>query len=866
STNSSVSDDEYIFSHVEVYGDGPGIAFGPTDDPENGGHPDELRLYYSNSTLVETEYYSGTDVVDQEYHYLVITRDSTRIKVYDNSNMESNTSDANAGVVLHVDMPSTGPYIGDYPGETEQVDGIVDELRISIVSRSADWVATEFNNQNDTSTFYSVGNEEIIANNWQYRKPITINASKVAGDLTDFPMLINIIDSDLKNKARSDGYDIVFTESDRITRLDHEIENYNSSSGELIAWVKIPMLSSITDTLIYMCYGNSEISSPTENPSGVWSNGYEAVWHFAEESGSGAYINDSTGNGYDGTPTNTLYNSSGKFDGAREFTNGNSDRIIFANSDILFDTWDNFSMERWWYPDYISDAAWDSSTNNPSGPDEIMATGLGSIRNGRTWWAGGSSDGAFQVDFYFEGGNQYNRINNIDRQAWSHLVYTYDGNNLRLYQNGVNVYTFSVPNDRLTSHGWPFQIGTPGTDAFNGSIDELRVSRNPYSMAWFSTQFNNTNDTSTFYTVDNEEIIPVNWLYRKPITINASRVAGDLTDFPMLIQITDTDLKNKARSDGYDIMFTGSDGRTKLDHEIERYNSSSGELIAWVKIPFLSSSSGTLIYMHYGNPDALDQQNIEGVWSNGFVGVYHMVEETGNINNSASSTNDGTRVDTPTRTSGQIGYGQEFTGTGADDYFNVGNLGITDGVNENVTMSFWAWIDNSATEDSAKPICKRNNDDTESAYQIGFDNNPISKKIEIEIEGFSASPVDVDKSCWVYLVGTYNGSVQELFINGRLEQSDTFITGPIANSNSNVTIGSRPATQHFGGILDEVRFSKAARPASWIITEFNNQNDTSTFYSVGSEEFLSGDNYDEVIIGAYGYDNERGRAYIFSGA
>jgi hypothetical protein len=118
-------------------------------------------------------------------------------------------------------------------------------------------------------------------------------------------------------------------------------------------------------------------------------------------------------------------------------------------------------------------------------------------------------------------------------------------------------------------------------------------------------------------------------------------------------------------------MFMELDGVTKLDHEIERYNSSSGELIAWVKIPLLSSTTDTVIYMYYGNPDATDQQNIEGVWSNGFVGVYHMVEETGNINNSASSTNDGTRVDTPIRTTGEIGYGQEFTGSGANDYFKL---------------------------------------------------------------------------------------------------------------------------------------------------------------------------------------------------
>ena len=36
------------------------------------------------------------------------------------------------------------------------VDGIIDEVRISNVVRSADWIATEYNNQSDPANFHSV--------------------------------------------------------------------------------------------------------------------------------------------------------------------------------------------------------------------------------------------------------------------------------------------------------------------------------------------------------------------------------------------------------------------------------------------------------------------------------------------------------------------------------------------------------------------------------------------------------------------------------------------------------------------------------------------------------------------------------------
>jgi hypothetical protein len=56
---------------------------------------------------------------------------------------------------------------GNYPttfgayatGPNYFTNGRIDEVRISDVSRSADWIKTEYNNQFSPSTFYSVGTE-----------------------------------------------------------------------------------------------------------------------------------------------------------------------------------------------------------------------------------------------------------------------------------------------------------------------------------------------------------------------------------------------------------------------------------------------------------------------------------------------------------------------------------------------------------------------------------------------------------------------------------------------------------------------------------------------------------------------------------
>src|SRR5688572_16984959 len=73
------------------------------------------------------------------------------------------------------------------------------------------------------------------------------------------------------------------------------------------------------------------------------------------------------------------------------------------------------------------------------------------------------------------------------------------------------------------------------------------------------------------------------WLKRKAITIDYTKVGtGPHTNFPVLINITDANLQTAAQADFDDILFTSSDGTTKLDHEVESYTSGTGALIAWV--------------------------------------------------------------------------------------------------------------------------------------------------------------------------------------------------------------------------------------------------------------------------------------------
>ena len=183
------------------------------------------------------------------------------------------------------------------------------------------------------------------------------------------------------------------------------------------------------------------------------------------------------------------------------------------------------------------------------------------------------------------------------------------------------------------------------------------------------------------------------WLYRKAITIDNTKVAGssDLINFPMLVNLSaDAGLQAGALANGDDILFTSSNGTTKLSHEIEKYVTGTGELQAWVKIPTLSYNSDTIIYMYYGNALATNQQDAINVWDANNKMVQNMSEDpTGTMQDSTSNNNDGTSSGTMTsgdQVAGQIDGSIDFDGV--DDKITVADSATLD-ITDAITFSSW---------------------------------------------------------------------------------------------------------------------------------------------------------------------------------
>jgi predicted RNA-binding Zn-ribbon protein involved in translation (DUF1610 family) len=674
---------------------------------------------------------------------------------------------------------------------------------------------------------------------WSYRKKITIDSDKVPGDLEDFPVLITFTDSDLASDAQDDGDDILFIACDGETKLDHEIEHFNGSSGELVSWVRIPFLSSSEDTVLYMYYGNSKAADQS-NPTGVWDINYSAIWHL-NESGDGTQdeFPDSTqydnhGQGGSSTPSYVPTRVGGKiaggqnFDGIDDHINcGYDTSLDIGGTQITLEAWINFSgYDPSNYLGIMSHDGWSEGyrlvirdNGNPLFfhlPEDAF-------------WLGSSQD--------------------TPTDSWVHVAGIYDGSKMMIYINGEKdsneqIKTNSIEtcaNEFWIGHG-DNVVGETYSFPWNGLLDEIRISNGARSADWIATEYNNQNDTSSFLYGGSEEINPASWSYRKPITINSSKVNSDLSDFPVLINITDSDLSSKAQSDGYDIVFTSSNNRIKLDHEIENYASGTGELVTWVRIPSLSSSTDTVIYMYYGNNDiSSPTHNPTGVWDINFTMVQHLNESSGIHYDSTSNNNDG---------SPQGGITQDITGKidGADDfdgdadYIDVStssSLNITTGI----TIEAWVKPDGlDHTYNDLSVVSKYDNSDR--AYQLGFDDDAGEADdwdFRLSSDGTSSDGQihvsnAVDSNQWQYMTGTWDGTNVRLYKNGAEIGIAVPFLGPIYLSAADVWIGHGTYYESMDGWIDEVRISNKARSEDWINASYINQNSTSSFLYAGNEE------------------------------
>ena len=381
-----------------------------------------------------------------------------------------------------------------------------------------------------------------------------------------------------------------------------------------------------------------------------------------------------------------------------------------------------------------------------------------------------------------------------------------------------------------------------GDGVYSVDVKGLKASREYF---WFVNATDGEHWTHRIFSFKTQPLMifdPFNegWNFRKKITIDHFKVAGDLSDFPMVISLEDSDLAAKAQDDGDDILFMdGSGVSNRLFHEIEFYNSSNGELVAWVNVDELSGSSDTDLYIYYGNLDSICQEYPNKVWDSNYQAVWHLSEDgTGLRYDSTCNNNDGNpyEYDGDEAVTGQIDGADDFDGI--NDEIKVKNdpsLNFHD--TNQYSISLWIKRNDLPFSDS-RSIISKGTSSLYSGYNIALSSN---KRISTRLgDGtktyYCLSNIFTDTGIWYHIVKNWDGNSLYLYINGNLENSTYLGDVVIKDDSKSLQIGNHWWDHWFPGIIDEIRISDTPRSSDWISTEYYNQNDPLDFYSIGPEE------------------------------
>ena len=339
------------------------------------------------------------------------------------------------------------------------------------------------------------------------------------------------------------------------------------------------------------------------------------------------------------------------------------------------------------------------------------------------------------------------------------------------------------------------------------------------------------------------------WGRRCALVIQSGQVTDNEVNFPLLVtedtlpsEILDADGSYPALNGGGDIRFSSDEaGNTQLACEIESFitdnDPANGKAAIWVKVPSLSSSSNTTIYIWYNKagesqPAEDNAYGKENVWDSNFVMVQHMNQTpdgtAGEIVDSTSNDNDGTtyNMDSADQVAGQIDGSLDFDG--GDDYVDTSlNTAFND-------FSVVVWFKDTPGGDGYERL-------VDKAYNTGFWLGRNSLTANSWGGGIkeTGSPygrfITLTDGEWHQIAFIREGTTHTIYGDGGNVSISGSVTGDTLDTTT-IKIGGAISNNNFGGTIDEVRISNTARSAGWIATEYNNQYAPSTFLIEGTPE------------------------------
>ncbi|MBN1600161.1 MAG: DUF2341 domain-containing protein, partial [Chitinispirillaceae bacterium] len=689
---------------------------------------------------------------------------------------------------------------------------------------------------------------------WSYSKTFTLNTTitgaNVSSNNVNFPVLLRLNPGNFSyfSQTLTSGADIRFSKSNGVP-LRYTIERWVDNTGDndtAEIWVKIDTVYGNNSTQSFKMYWGKSGAVDSSKSAMVFdtSNGFIAAYYLDQSSGAAV---DYTSNALNGTANGNVPRRQAGMVGYGQSFDGDGD-YFNAGSGSKFDV----SAD-----DKVTIMAWVKPAGNAVfGTIEGIATKW--RWNGTTAYQYALAEDQYNGFFFALSGSGtdytfiYDSVGDPPNNGiWYHLVGQMDASKMRLFVNGTARDSATQTAIAPENSNAQFKIGMTDDDGawnrqfFNGVIDFVTLSKTARSPDWIKLCYENQKADQVLVDPENYST----WSYSSKITINTSGITTtDCYKFPLLIRLTKANFNfSQAQSAGQDIRFEKSNGQP-FPYQIEQWDNSNGNAEIWVKIDTVFGNDATqYITMYWGKSGVSSKSDGMTVFEkeNRHAGVWHFGESSGSLYDATSYSYTCTRNGNMAQTTGTIGYGQTFDGSG--DYAELGdylNLGYN-----NFTVSAWVKRGSTGTHTIAG---KTNGGGPSSLYGWCFTFDLNGYLYFYTASGGSAwgdagsfwlrsSSTLTDNTAWHYVTAVINkssNSLCKIYIDGADKSGTT--TGSITDVGSiantlNTRIGSESAGgSQFQGSLDEVRTSFSARSSDWIKLCYENQKNNQTISNISA--------------------------------
>lgn len=340
--------------------------------------------------------------------------------------------------------------------------------------------------------------------NWQFRQQITVDSTNITADLTDYAILLdsNAVGLDFFNNVKADGSDIVVTLGNGTTVLERELVTINTSANTLQLYARVPTISSITDTNLYIYFGNA--AATETNSATTWRNEYTGVWHFDSDfDAPDPQVTDSSQAGNHGY-------ARGGFDSDNQVTGVVGSGAEFNNAEYIsldYSYSGNNTLPQ------ISVSAWINTTVNgasQSGNWAIIDFDRSEFfnfyvhENGQLGFS--TAGNGLAIDDFYSG-----VAHTVNDGAWYHVAAVYDGTDKILYIDGVEVARdVNTHGGAALGKSTRFAFIGDGSEAtafdggrnnayFDGMYDNITIYEGALDAATTRAEYINQNDSSMFY-------------------------------------------------------------------------------------------------------------------------------------------------------------------------------------------------------------------------------------------------------------------------------------------------------------------------------------------------------------------------------